>query len=88
MKLKLLALAAAIAIGGAAQAQEPVTIGAVQMVAEHEWFRTIELGMQAAADKAGAELLVANAQGQVDTEAAHGRQLRRAWRRRDPDLAR
>lgn len=70
MKLKVLALAAAIAIGGAAQAQEPVTIGAVQMVAEHEWFRTIELGMQAAADKAGAELLVANAQGQVDTEAA------------------
>jgi len=46
------------------------TIGAVQMVAEHEWFRTVELGMQAAADAAGAELLVANAQGQVDTEAA------------------
>jgi ABC-type sugar transport system substrate-binding protein len=65
-----LAAAAALSFGAAAQAQEQVTLGAVQMVAEHEWFRTIELGMQAAAEEAGAELLVANAQGQVDTEAA------------------
>jgi ABC-type sugar transport system substrate-binding protein len=65
-----LAAAAALSFGAAARAQEQVTLGAVQMVAEHEWFRTIELGMQAAAEEAGAELLVANAQGQVDTEAA------------------
>ena len=47
-----------------------ITIGAVQMDADLEWFRTVELGMRAAAEKAGATLLVANAQGQVDTEAA------------------
>ena len=45
------------------------TVGAVQMVAEHEWFRTVELGMAAAAEDNGATLLVANAQGQVDIEA-------------------
>lgn len=46
-----------------------ITIGAVQMVAEHEWFRTIELGIKAAAEKQGAKVLVGNARGQVDTEA-------------------
>ncbi|MBV9391117.1 MAG: substrate-binding domain-containing protein [Verrucomicrobia bacterium] len=46
-----------------------ITLGAVQMVAEHEWFRTIELGMKAAAEKEGAKVLVGNARGQVDTEA-------------------
>lgn len=70
---KQLAVVAAVAwsmlSSPVATAEEPV-IGAVQMVAGNEWFRTIELGMKAAADKAGAELLVANAQGQVDTEAA------------------
>ena len=70
MRLISIALLAALTIGTAARADDPVTIGAVQMVAEHEWFRTIELGMQEAADEAGATLLVANAQGQVDTEAA------------------
>ncbi len=69
--LLTLAFSTALAMGGAACAEEQkITIGAVQMVAEHEWFRTIELGMKAATDEAGAELLVANAQGQVDTEAA------------------
>jgi ABC-type sugar transport system substrate-binding protein len=66
--LSVAALAAAL-IAGPARADEPI-IGAVQMVAEHEWFRTVELGMQAAVDAAGAKLLVANAQGQVDNEAA------------------
>lgn len=70
MRLTSIALMATLMMGTAAQADDPVTIGAVQMVAEHEWFRTIELGMQEAADEAGATLLVANAQGQVDTEAA------------------
>lgn len=73
MKKILTTLAVLAALGSAVPAQAEdakVTLGAVQMVAEHEWFRTIELGMKAATDKAGAELLVANAQGQVDTEAA------------------
>ena len=70
MKLISIAILAAVTMGTAARADDAVTIGAVQMVAEHEWFRTIELGMQKAADEAGATLLVANAQGQVDTEAA------------------
>ena len=39
------------------------------MTAETEWFRTIELGIRAAADKAGAKVLVGNARAQVDTEA-------------------
>lgn len=61
---------AAAGFGAPAWAQDDkVTVGAVQMVAEHEWFRTIEMGMQKAADDLGAELLVANAQGQVDLEA-------------------
>jgi simple sugar transport system substrate-binding protein/ribose transport system substrate-binding protein len=47
-----------------------VLLGAVQMVADLEWFRTVELGMEAAADQYGAELLVANAQAQVDVEAS------------------
>ena len=46
-----------------------ITLGAVQMTAETEWFRTIELGIRAAADKAGAKVLVGNARAQVDTEA-------------------
>jgi ABC-type sugar transport system substrate-binding protein len=64
--------AAALLLAGSAVtviAQDRPLLGAVQMVAEHEWFRTIEMGMQAAADELGAELLVANAQGQVDREA-------------------
>ena len=70
-RVMTLAATAAFGLGMAAHAEDAkIKIGAVQMVAEHEWFRTIELGMKAAADKAGAELLVANAQGQVDTEAA------------------
>ncbi len=47
-----------------------IVLGAVQMVAFHEWFRTIEMGMAAAAEDLGAELLVANAQAQVDVEAS------------------
>jgi len=54
----------------AAQGKKKITLGAVQMVAFHEWFRTIEMGMKAAADEMGADLLVANAKGQVDTEAS------------------
>jgi ABC-type sugar transport system substrate-binding protein len=46
-----------------------ITLGVVQMTAETEWFRTIELGVKAAADKAGANVLVGNARAQVDTEA-------------------
>jgi ABC-type sugar transport system substrate-binding protein len=46
-----------------------ITLGAVQMTAETEWFRTIELGIRAAANKAGAKVLVGNARAQVDTEA-------------------
>ena len=46
-----------------------ITVGAVQMSAETEWFRTVELGEKAACDKDGAKLLVANARGQVDVEA-------------------
>jgi ABC-type sugar transport system substrate-binding protein len=46
-----------------------VTLGLVQMTAETEWFRTIELGTRAAADKTGAKVLVGNARAQVDTEA-------------------
>jgi hypothetical protein len=34
-----------------------ITLGAVQMTAETEWFRTIELGIRAAADKAGAKVI-------------------------------
>jgi ABC-type sugar transport system substrate-binding protein len=40
------------------------------MVADLEWFRTVEMGLKAAADQYGAELLVSNAQAKVDTEAA------------------
>src|SRR4029077_7682870 len=46
-----------------------ITLGSVQMTAETEWFRTIELGIRAAADKAGAKVLVGNARAHVDTEA-------------------
>jgi len=46
-----------------------IILGAVQMTAETEWFRTIELGIRSAADKAGAKVLVGNARAQVDTEA-------------------
>lgn len=46
-----------------------ITLGAVQMTAETEWFRTIELGIRAAADKAGAKVLIGNAHAEVDTEA-------------------
>src|SRR4029077_17244309 len=46
-----------------------ITLGAVQMTAETEWFRTIELGIRAAAEKAGAKVLVGNARAQIDTEA-------------------
>jgi sugar transport system substrate-binding protein len=46
-----------------------ITLGVVQMTAETEWFRTIELGVRAAADKAGTNVLVGNARAQVDTEA-------------------
>lgn len=70
--LRTALLAGAVSVlgfGTAAMAQDKPVIGAVQMVAEHEWFRTIEMGMKAAADADGADLLVANAQGQVDTEA-------------------
>src|SRR5260370_41579749 len=49
-----------------------ITLGAVQMTAETEWFRTIELGIRVAADKAGAKALVGNARGQADTEAQIG----------------
>lgn len=56
--------------GAAAEGAAPVTLGAVQMVADLEWFRTVEMGMQAAADEYGADLLVANAQAKVDTEAS------------------
>ncbi len=44
-------------------------LGAVQMSAEVEWFRSVELGVKAAADKGGAKVLVGNARTQVDTEA-------------------
>ncbi len=60
--------AAVLLLTSAVHAKD-VTIGAVQMVAEHEWFRTIELGIRAAAEKQGAKVLVGNARGQVDTEA-------------------
>ena len=46
-----------------------ITLGAVQMTAETEWFRTVELGIRAAADKAGAKVLIGNARAEVDTEA-------------------
>ena len=46
-----------------------ITLGAVQMSAEVEWFRTVEMGEKAAADKNGVKLQVANAQTQVDVEA-------------------
>jgi ABC-type sugar transport system substrate-binding protein len=46
-----------------------ITLGAVLGQAETEWFRTIELGIRAAADKAGAKVLVGSPGSQVDTEA-------------------
>ena len=52
----------------AARAKD-ITVGAVLMSAETEWFRTIELGAKAAAEKNGAKVLVGNARAQVDTEA-------------------
>jgi ABC-type sugar transport system substrate-binding protein len=67
LALSLLAMAS---MGTPSAHAKDITLGAVQMDADLEWFRTVELGMRAAADKAGANLLVANAQGQVDTEAA------------------
>jgi ABC-type sugar transport system substrate-binding protein len=60
----------AAAAAAPAAADKKIVLGAVQMVAFHEWFRTIEMGMKAAADKYGAELVVANAEGQVDKEAS------------------
>lgn len=66
----LLLAASTIGLATAPARAASCTLGAVQMVAEHEWFRTVELGMQAAARKDGCALLVANAQGQVDTESS------------------
>jgi ABC-type sugar transport system substrate-binding protein len=68
----LLSLCIMIAFGGGGVTQgqaKELTLGAVQMSAEHEWFRTVELGEKAACDESGAKLIVANARGQVDVEA-------------------
>jgi ABC-type sugar transport system substrate-binding protein len=62
------AAAMTLALSGVAKAEGPL-IGAVHMVAQIEWFQTIEMGMrQAAADK-GAELAVGNAEGDLGKEA-------------------
>jgi ABC-type sugar transport system substrate-binding protein len=65
----LLTLTAWVLAPGWPACAKDITLGAVQMTAETEWFRTIELGVRAAADKAGAKVLVGNARAQVDTEA-------------------
>jgi ABC-type sugar transport system substrate-binding protein len=67
--LPLLTLNAWVLIPTSVAYAKDITLGAVQMTAETEWFRTIELGIRAAADKAGAKVLVGNARAQVDTEA-------------------
>lgn len=54
---------------GLAQSDRQYTLGSVLMVADLEWFRTVQFGMEAAAQEHGATVLVGNAQGQVDVEA-------------------
>ena len=50
--------------------EETFTVGVVQMVADLEWFRTVQMGIDAAAaDYGNIEVLVGNAQGTPDEEA-------------------
>ncbi|MEO0384797.1 MAG: substrate-binding domain-containing protein [Pseudomonadota bacterium] len=67
--LSSLALAAALATGVAASAmaQSDVTIAAV-VFQQDQFFRTIQLGMDAAADAAGVELLEGNSNSQPEQE--------------------
>ena len=67
--LPLLTLAAWVLTPMWPACAKDITLGAVQMTAETEWFRTIEIGIRAAAAKAGAKVLVGNARAQVDMEA-------------------
>jgi sugar transport system substrate-binding protein len=55
-------------IAGSAHAAEKPLIGAVQLDSQYEWYRTVELGMQAEAKEKGADLIVANSAGKVDQE--------------------
>lgn len=49
--------------------QENYTIGVVQMVADLEWFRTVQMGIEAAAKDIGnVDVLVGNAEGKPDEE--------------------
>lgn len=49
---------------------EQMVVGVVQMVADLEWFRTVQMGIeQAAKDIGNVKVLVGNAQGRADQEA-------------------
>lgn len=52
------------------ESEETYVVGVVQMVADLEWFRTVQMGIDAAAEDFGnVEVLVGNAQGTADEEA-------------------
>jgi sugar transport system substrate-binding protein len=63
--MAVLALSLSGSVGFAA---EKPLIGAVQLDSQYEWYRTVELGMQAEAKDKGADLIVANSAGKVDQE--------------------
>lgn len=66
-KLAQAALLGMVAAAGNTYAE--IVVGAVQPVAEHEWYRTVEAGMSAVAKKNNVKLIVTNSRGRVDTEA-------------------
>ncbi len=68
-KLVAMAFALALILGSAAARAASPLIGTVLMVGQIEWFQTIEMGMRAAAVKYGAQLAVANAEGDLGKEA-------------------
>lgn len=70
VSLRSLITAASMMLATAGLARADGTlVGAVHMVAQIEWFQTIEMGMRQAATERGAQLSVGNAEGDLGKEA-------------------
>lgn len=69
-RVRTLMVAALALLAGAslARADGPL-VGAVHMVAQIEWFQTVEMGMRQAAKDHGGDLAVGNAEGDLGKEA-------------------